>query len=209
MSDVDRAVPVVPEKSPAAPRRRPRFRLPGWTMLVVLVAAIGAFAYFSSADAVPVEPVDVTSWVCPEEVEEKQQWQYYLDAGCREEPVDTTITLMHLAGELDTRTTASGTAHFDRVAVKSIELAFRIDTAEPRQAVILFDLAEDPRSTSTRSPRTGPGSGGPARSGPRATSSSRCCTAPSSSPDPPRGTAYPAWLGAGGASGSSKATSST
>lgn len=144
MSDVDRAVPVVPEKSPAAPRRRPRFRLPGWTMLVVLVAAIGAFAYFSSVDAVPVEPVDVTSWVCPEEVEEKQQWQYYLDAGCREEPVDTTITLMHLAGELDTRTTASGTAHFDRVAVKSIELAFRIDTAEPRQAMVLFDLAEDP-----------------------------------------------------------------
>lgn len=144
MTDGDRAVPVVPEKTRPGRRRRFRFRFPGWIMLIVMSAAVGLFAYFSSANAVPVEPVDVTSWVCPQEIEPGQDWQYYLDAGCREEPADTTITLMHLAGELDKQSTADGVAHFDRVAVKSIELAFRIDTAEPRQAMVLFDMAEDP-----------------------------------------------------------------
>lgn len=140
MADLDRAVPVIPERNASTPRRR-RFKVPGWSMLIVLVAAIGAFAYYSSDDAVPVEPVRITSWVCPEEIEEEQPWQYYLDAGCRQEPADTSLTLMHLAGELATRSTAGGVAEFERVAVKSIELNLRIDTAEPRQALILFNAS--------------------------------------------------------------------
>jgi hypothetical protein len=139
LSDLDRAVPAAPERR--EPRRRRRFKIPGWTVLIVFVGAIGLFAWYSSREAVPVEPVTVVSWVCEEEIEEEQPWSYYLDAGCREAPADTSLTLMHLAGELNTQSTADGAAEFDRVAVNSIELNLRIDTAEPRQALIMFNAA--------------------------------------------------------------------
>src|SRR5690554_1943155 len=81
LSDLDRAVPAAPERR--EPRRRRRFKIPGWTVLIVFVGAIGAFAWYSSREAVPVEPVTIVSWVCEEEIEEDQAWSSYLDAGCR------------------------------------------------------------------------------------------------------------------------------
>ena len=144
MTDLDRAVPAPAERRPQ-PRRRRQFKLPGWTVLIVLMGAIVAFSYFSSRDAVPLGTVEIETWACTEPIEPDQPWQAYVDAGCEAAELDTDVVIMFGSTQVPDGTTSGATTRFERIAIKSIEMALRVDTAEGRQQLLLVNAAgEEP-----------------------------------------------------------------
>lgn len=128
------------EYRPAQPKRwRPRWMPPGWTVLILLAGLIFAWSYYDSRIKVPVETISIDTWVCSEEIVPGEAWNAYLRAGCTPGDVDAEVTVMHLAGELPTASHKGSRVVIDRIPIKSFELSFQIEAAEPRQAVLQGD----------------------------------------------------------------------